>query len=116
MGMAAYLDGFRKLGMDDLQVPNAQGNTFDRAAVAIRVREALATWTAGGALPRHAYLDPAWVVGMHERLRAEVLAAGVATCLHPFPRDLRAALLGGATAAVRQDGGGTTAEDGRRCR
>ena len=113
--MAAYLDGFRRLGMDDFQMSTAQGNSVDRAAVAIRVREALATWTAGGALPWHAYPDPAWVVGVYERLRAEVLAAGVAACAHPFPRDLQAASLGGAAAVARQVGGGTAAEDGRRC-
>ena len=95
---------------------NAQGNSFDRARVAMRVREALVAWTAGGALPRHVYPDPAWVAGVYERLRAEVLAAGVAACMHLFPRDLQAALLGGAAAAVRQDGGGTAAKDGRRCR
>ena len=116
MGMADYLDSFRRLGMDDFQLFNAQGNSFDRAAVAMRVREAMAVWTAGGALPRHAYPDPAGVVGVYERLRAEVLAAGVAACLHPFPRDLQAALLGGTATAVRQDGGGAAAEDGRRCR
>ena len=73
---------------------NAQGNSFDRAAVAIRVREALATWVAGGVLLRHAYPDPSEVLGVYGRLRAEVVAAGVAACVHPFPRDLQATLLG----------------------
>ena len=81
---------------------NAQGNSFDRAAVAMRIREALAAWTTGGALPRHAYPDPAGVVGVYERLRAEVVAARDAACVHPCPRDLQAALLGGAAAAARQ--------------
>ena len=40
MGTAAYLDSFRGLGMDDLQLFIAQGNGFDRAAVAMRVRDA----------------------------------------------------------------------------
>ena len=38
MGMADYLEGFRGLGMDHYQMFNAQGNSFDRAAVALRVR------------------------------------------------------------------------------
>ena len=114
MGMAAYLDGFRRLGMDDFQMFNAQGNNFDRAAVAIRVREALATWMAGGVLPRHAYPDPSEVLRVYGRLRTEVVAAGVAACVHPFPRDLQAALLGGAAAAASRGEGDTAAEDGRR--
>ena len=93
---------------------NAQGNNFDRAAVAMRVREALTIWVAGGELPRHAYPDPAGVLGVYGRLRAEVVAAGIAACGHPFPRNLQAALLGGTAAVVRQVGEGIAAEDGRR--
>ena len=98
--------------MDDLQLFNAQGNSFDRAAVAMRIREALATWAAGGDLPRHAYPDPASVVRVYEGLRAEVLRSGVPACAHPFPRDLHAALLSGAPAAAGR-AGTTAAEDGR---
>ena len=114
MGMAAYLDGFRRLGMDDFQMFNAQGNSFDRAAVALRVREALAIWVAGGSLPRHVYPEPAEVLRVSGRLRAEVVAAGFSACVHPFPRDLPAALLGGPAVMVRQVEVGIAAEDGRR--
>ena len=113
MGMAAYSDSFRGLGMDDLHIVNAQGNSFDRAAVAMRVREALAVWTAGGDLPQHVYPDPAGVVRVYEGLRAEVLSAGVAACAHPSPRDLQAALLLEAAVATRQ-AGTIAAEEGRR--
>ena len=113
MGMVAYLASFRGLGMDDLQLFNAHGECFDRAAVAMRVREALAVWTAGGDLPRHVYPDPAGVVRVYEGLGAEVLSSGVAACAHPFPRDLQAALLSeAAVAALRM--GIIAAEDGRR--
>ena len=114
MGMADYLEGFRGLGMDDHQMFNAQGKSFDCAAVALRVREGLATWLTGGALPRHAFPDPAAVVGVYGRLRAEVVAAGVAACGHPFPRDLQATLLAGAATALSLARGGAAAEDGRR--
>ena len=114
MGMADYLEGFRSLGMDDFQMFNAQGNSFDRAAVALRVREGLATWLAGGVLPRHAYPDPSEVLGVYGRLRAEVVAAGVAACVRPFPRDLQAALLGGTATAVGRVACDTAAEDDRR--
>ena len=113
MGMVAYLASFRGLGMDDLQLFNAQGDSFDRAAVAMRVREALAVWTAGRDLPRHVYPDPAGVVRVYEGLRAEVLSSGVAACAHPFPRDLQAALLSEAAVAARRTGT-IAAEDGRR--
>ena len=114
MGMADYLEGFRGLGMDDYQMFNAQGNSFDRAAVALRVREGLATWLAGGALPRHAFPDPAAVASVYGRLRAEVVAAGVAACSLPFPRDLRATLLAGVAVASSRATGVAAAEDGRR--
>ena len=113
MGTVAFLASFRGLGMDELQLVNAQGNSFDRAALAMRVREALAVWTAGGDLPRHVYLDPAGVVRVYEGLRAEVLSSGVPACAHLFPRDLQAALLGEAAVAARR-AGTTAAEDGRR--
>ena len=112
MGMAAYLDSFRGLGMDELQLFNAQGNSLYRAAIAMRVREALATWTSGGDLPRHAYPDPASVVTVYEGLRAEVLRAGAPACAHPFPRDLHIALLSAAPAAAGR-AGTAAAEDGR---
>ena len=99
--------------MDELQLFTAQGNSFDRAAVAMRVREALATWTTGGDLSRHAYPDPAGVVRVYEGLRAEVLRSGVPACAHPFPRDLLSVLLNGAPASANRTGT-TTAEDGRR--
>ena len=114
MGMADYLEGFRGLGMDDYQMFNAQGNSFDRAAVALRVREGLATWLSGGVLPRHAFPDPYVVIGVYGRLRAEVVAAGVAACGHPFPRDLQVALMAGTAAAMGLVTGGAAAEDGRR--
>ena len=104
MGMAAYLDSFRRLGLDDLHLFNAQGNSFDRAVVAMWTREALATWTAGGALARHTYPGPADVVAVYEQLRVAVLSTGTAACLHPFPRDLQATLCGGAAVAARRVG------------
>ena len=99
--------------MDDLQLFNAQGYSFDRAAVAMCVREAPAFWTAGGVLPQHVYPDPAGVVRVYEGLRAEVLKSGVPACAHPFPRDLQAALLSEASAAACR-AGTVAAEDGRR--
>ena len=112
MGMAAYLDSLRRLGMDDLQLFNAQGHSFDRAAVAMRVREALTTWTAGGVLARRAYPGPADVVAVYEQLWAAVLSAGTAACLYPLPRDLHASLCGGSAAAARRADSDLAAEDG----
>ena len=113
MGMAAYLSSLQQLGMSDYQMFNAQGNNFDRAAVALRLREAIATWVLGGELPRHAYLAPAEVLEVCNLLQAAVLSASVSTCPSHFPRDLHDGLLHGARVHARDETRPPTAEDGR---
>ena len=81
--------------MDDLQLFNAQGNSFDRAAVALRIKEALTAWSSGNERLRHAYLAPP-EVAVYERLRAAVWSSGAAACPSPFPRDLQTILVCGA--------------------
>ena len=53
MGMGAYLHSLGQLGLDELQMFNAQGNSFDRAAVALKLRDGVARWLAGGDFTRH---------------------------------------------------------------
>ena len=41
MGMAPYLASLQQLGLDEYHIFNAQGNSFDRAAIALRMRGAI---------------------------------------------------------------------------
>ena len=111
--MAACLGSLQQLGMCDYQTFNAQGNRFDRTAVALRLKEAVNTWVLGGALPRHAYPALAEVLGTYNLLKAAVLRAGLAACPAPPPRDLHDTLLHGATVIARADADHPAAEDGR---
>ena len=96
MGMAACLGNLQQLGMSDYQLFNAQGNSFDRAAVAFRLREAITTWVLGGELPRHAYPAPAEVLEAYNLLKGAALSAGMAACPSPCPRELHDTLIHGA--------------------
>ena len=93
MGMGAYLHSRAQLGLDEFQMFNAQGNSFDRAAVALRLREGVARWLAGGDFTRHCYPDPRSVCSDYERLRREAVLAGLPARDSPFPADLQEALL-----------------------
>ena len=114
MGMASYMEHLREVGLDEHQLFNAQGNSFDRTAVAIRIRETVAAWVGGGEVARHEFPAPPAIAASYERLRGGLLLAELPACRGPFPEDLVGALLGGAGG-----GGGAppgtdqAAEDGR---
>ena len=114
MGMAPYMERLREAGLDEYQLYNAQGNSFDRTAVAIRIREVVAAWVRGGEVARHEFPAPPAIAASYERLRAGLLRAGLPACRGPFPEDLVGALLYGARGAgdvpARAD---QAAEDGR---
>ena len=93
MGMGAYLHSLGQLGLDEFQMFNAQGNSFDRAAVALRLREGVAQWLAGADLARYAYPDPRSVCSDYERLRREIVLVGLPARDSPYPADLQEALL-----------------------
>jgi hypothetical protein len=93
MGMGAYLHSLGQLGLDEFQMFNGQGNSFDRAAVALRRREGVARWLAGADLARHSYPDPRSVYSDYERLRREAVLAGLPARDFPYPADLQEALL-----------------------
>ena len=80
IGMAAYTGSLQQRGMSDYQMFKAQGTSFDRAAVLLRLKEAVAAWVLGGELPRHVYPAPAQVMEAYNRLKAVVLAAGMPAC------------------------------------
>ena len=101
--MAAYLEDLRQLGLDDYQMFNTQGDSFDRAAVALRLREAVATWVLGGELPGHAFPTPADVLEAFNRLKTAVLGAGLPACPSPFPCDLHETLCMGPWAVLAEE-------------
>ena len=113
MGMAAYLNSLCQLGLDEYQLFNAQGNSFDRVAVALPLRGAVTGWACGEDVPRHTYLQPADVLRTYEPLRAVAVRAGLAACPSPFPRDLHDILLHGAGTSARSSTCHLAAEDGR---
>ena len=115
MGMAGYTRSLSQCGLTDFQLYNAQGDSFDRAAVFVRIRDAVAAWVGGRELAGHAYPTPPEVDRMYEALRAGLSEAGLAACPSPFPHDLRATLLYGVGASFGPRGaaGGEAAEDGR---
>ena len=113
--MEPYLEHLRRRGLDDYQLFNAQGNSFDRTAVAIRIREAVARWVGGGEVVRHVFPSPTEVLASYERLRASSLLAGLQWCPRFFPRILRGALLHGVReAGVAPTVSNQAAADGRR--
>ena len=76
MGMAEYLGSLQQLGLDDHQVFFAQGGSFDRAAVALRMRDAVMAWLAGDDIPRHEYPPPMVVEQIYVWLRGSVQRTG----------------------------------------
>ena len=113
--MSANLERLRGEGLDEHQAFNAQGNSFDRTALAIRIREAVALWVREGVVARHAYPSPGEVLASYERLRASPLLAGLPAVRAPFPDDLMGALLHGAGGAGGELAhANQAAEDGRR--
>eukprot|EP00969_Alexandrium_andersonii_P107937 4762229-Alexandrium_andersonii.AAC.1 len=75
---------FTALGLTPTQTFNAQGNIFDRTALAIRLRPLLDAWLQGG-WPDHRYPSPARLMAQFARLRGEVAALGVEHVQFPFP-------------------------------
>eukprot|EP00969_Alexandrium_andersonii_P210293 9289755-Alexandrium_andersonii.AAC.1 len=53
--MGAY---FEDLALPPLVAFDAQGNVFDRTALALRIADAVADWGDGAAWPLHAYPGP----------------------------------------------------------
>ena len=96
MGCAAYGTRLMECGLTERQLYDAQGNSFDRTAVALRIRDAVAAWRRGGAVPRHAYPSPRVVARVYEALRAHVAGMGLPALVlpQPFPADCAATILG----------------------
>eukprot|EP00969_Alexandrium_andersonii_P275039 12155616-Alexandrium_andersonii.AAC.1 len=55
LGMGAYFEG---LALPPLAAFNAQGNVFDRAALALRIADAVEDWGNGMAWPLHVFPSP----------------------------------------------------------
>ena len=109
--MDEYLGSLQQLGLDDYQVFNAQGNSFDRAAVALRMRDAVTAWLAGIEIPRREYPPPTVVEQVYVGLRCSVQRTCATACPSPFPRGVHEAVLRAgreASSSVRM-----AAEDGR---
>ncbi|MFM7986795.1 MAG: hypothetical protein ACKPKO_46525, partial [Candidatus Fonsibacter sp.] len=77
--MDAYLAQLAPLGLDDYQLFNAQGNSFDRTAVAIRVQEAVDAWLSGAPLSRRQYPTPSQARDGFCTLSRRAGAVGVAS-------------------------------------
>ena len=109
--MEPYLAGLAQLGFTEDQLFNAQGNNFDRVAIAYRIQAAIDPWVRGEPLPRRPFPPPGAVLRVFDDLREAVLRAGLPTCSSPFPVDLRSLLLHGAGSTLI--GSSRAAEDGR---
>eukprot|EP00969_Alexandrium_andersonii_P026763 1167630-Alexandrium_andersonii.AAC.1 len=59
LGMGAYFEG---LALPPLAAFNAQGNVFDRTALAIRIADAVEDWGNGMAWPFHVFPSPGVVM------------------------------------------------------
>eukprot|EP00969_Alexandrium_andersonii_P291666 12891217-Alexandrium_andersonii.AAC.1 len=59
LGMGAY---FEDLALPPLVAFNAQGNVFDRTALALRIADAVADWGNGVVWPLHAFPSPGVVL------------------------------------------------------
>ena len=90
MGMGSYL---AELGVNEQELYDAQGNSFDPQAVALRLRDGIHEWAAGGLLSRHPYPDLATVTAAFEEDRHYVENRGLLGCARPFPHDLHDRLL-----------------------
>ena len=101
--MAPYLASLAQIGFDDFQLVNAQGNRFDRVAIAFRLRSGVAAWLRGDALQWHDFIAPPAVLATRDALRANVVSAGLPACPSPFPADLRGASLHGISLAPAAD-------------
>ena len=89
MGMLPYL---RSLGLTDTQIYNAQGNSFDRAIVGLRLGPIVARWLAGGDIPTHVFPTPHTILNVYRRVYANRLAAGWAPTMdRPVPPAVRVA-------------------------
>ena len=90
MGMGSYLN---ELGLGERETYDAQGNSFDPQAVAIRLWAGLHEWALGGAMARHVYPVLEEVVESFRTVREYIDGRGLVGCLRPFPHDLYDQLL-----------------------
>lgn len=116
MGMAAYL---QELQLDERELYDGQGNSFDPQAVCLRLHEGLRSWLATGQLARHCFPMISVAHSAFQEVLSYVQQRGLHGVEHPFPYDLRGVLVldpGNAlthTPPVVHDGSSLAAEYGR---
>ncbi len=86
MGMLAYL---QTLGLNDQDMYDAQGNSFDPQAVCLRLQLGVQMWAAGTLERRHDYPRLQEVQRAYAQVLAYVRERGLVGCESPFPYDLR---------------------------
>ena len=104
MGMLPYLT---QLGLDELQLFSAQGNSFDRAIVGLRLGSTIASWLAGNEVLEHRFPTADQIMAVYRRVYRDRLEAGWHPPMeNPVPA---AARIGGAPRRIH-----LAAEDGRQ--
>ncbi len=83
--MGPYL---HELGLCAQEMYDAQGNSFDPQAVAIRIWTGLHGWAAGNKFTRHMFPPMNDVVAAYGEVRGYVEGRGLVGCLRPSPHDL----------------------------
>ena len=73
MGMLPYL---ASLGLDDLQLFNAQGNSFDRAIIGLRLGSTIASWLAGDDVLGHRFPSSDDIMAVYNRVYRDCLDGG----------------------------------------
>ena len=91
MGMSSYL---AELGLPDQELWDAQRNSFDPLAVALRLHEGVRRWASGETLGTHAFPPMQTVANAFAAVRQCVQDRGLLGVDHPFPYDPRQTLLG----------------------
>lgn len=109
LGLGGYLD---ELGIPEQEAYDAQGNAFDRAALAARIGPPVRAWLAGEALPRHVFPGLHELERDYQNLRSEVAGEGLDTAESAIPADVRSMLMRWAGTAGEEEAGGAGARRG----
>ena len=103
-----------RLGLAPVAMYDAQGNSFDQAALAMRLAGLMQLLGAGQAVTGHGFAPPWIVAQLYEGVCEYCLAHGAVPERSPYPADLRAALRHTSGPAIVATLGFDAAPGGRR--
>ena len=111
LGLESYSD---RLNLAPVATYNAQGNSFDQAALGLRLAGLMQLLGSGQRIAGHGFAPPWRIAEIYTRVCAYCHAQGTAPEMSPYPADLRAAFSHTTDSSILATLGFEAAQGGRR--